>query len=306
MTNKKQSKMNKNGKSSTVITVGVIALVLILALIGAKTFGFLPQTALGTGVESPAGSGQYLATGATTVTVAGVDGLQQGTSVGSTKLASINGAAYVSGFTTASPGNKVDLLLVNGTGYHNAFIKGYVVPAAASDTVPASFNGHGSVTVTVFNTNNQVIDGSATNQTVATGGSYTMAIRMDGQDKKNTQDMRCILEASNGAKMDKVTLNFPGAVSVGTSKPNWYTLSSSSSEVYVYDIPAIVSSASVSGTIAVTTATAQSLAGTNLIISCNTKEFFLDSTTGKVAFDVEDSLGNKQSIASYSKTIAFS
>lgn len=301
--------MNKSGKSSTIITVGVVALVALLAVIGLKVFGFLPQTALGgTTVDNGIAPGTYLATGSTTLSIAGVDAFNQGTSVGSSSRISTNGAAFTSGVTTASPGNKLSILLINNSiaGYHNAYIPSHTVPAAATDVIPVTFNKNASVTITIFNTNNQVIDGVGTNQTVAAGGTYTMAVRMDGTADASTQDMNCIFESNNGTASDKVTFSVPGAQYIGTSKPNWYTLEGTNSEVWVYKMPPIADAASVSGTIQITSATGKNLDNGALKMSCYTYDFFLDSATGKVAYDVEDSLGALQSMASYTKTAYFS
>lgn len=298
--------MNKTGKSNKIITVGVIALVLLLAVIGAKVFGFLPQTALGNNGGNGGSGVPYISTGSTALSLAAVDALKTGTSVGTSNKISVNGAAYTAGITSASPNNKLGIL-VNASGYHNQYVKDYVVPNSPTAVIPVSMNKNSSgVTTTIFNTNNLVVNGVATNQTVAVGGAYTMPIRFDGSSLETTQAMRCIIEASNGTAADKVTFNVAGASYIGNSKPNWYTLSGTNSDIFVYDMPEVANAASIPGTIQITSASGTTLAASSLKVSCFSKEWFIDTNDGQVKFDVEDSLGTRQSAFALTSTVQFS
>jgi hypothetical protein len=251
---------------------------------------------------------QYIVSSSTALSYAGVDALSPGTTVGSISYTSVNGGPFVTGITTASQGDTLAILLVNGTTYHSVSIPSNTVPAGkTTDVITANFYANASVSITVFNTNGVAItnNGGATNQTVATGGAYNMNVRLDGQDKKSTQDMRCVLESSDGSKADTVTLSGLGASYIGMAKPSSYTLAGANSQVWVYDISPITGATSSSGTIAVTSKTSQSLTGTKVIMQCFTKEYYIDSTTGKVAYGMEDSLGNLKSWASYKFTVYF-
>lgn len=253
---------------------------------------------------SPTGGGSPIVTSATTLTFASVDALSPGTSLTGTSNIAVNGAAFKTGITSASGGDVLDVLLTNLT-YHASVIKGYIVPTSkASVVIPAPMYKNASVTMTVFNTNNLAMtDGGNVNQTVVTGGSYNLAIRIDGQDKASTGDMRCILEASDGTKAQLVTLTgLGGATYVGMSKPSSYTLGGTSAQIWVYDVPAIVGAVSPTGTISITSQTSQTLSTTYLKVACRTKENFIDSNTGKLAYDIEDSLGTSKSGAQYSFT----
>jgi len=299
--------MNKNGKGNAVIVIVALALVVIAASLVYQS-GFFSQTALGSSIKQGGTTATpYISSGSTALTISGIDSQQGGTSVGSTSSIQVNGNGFSTGVTTASPGDTLDLLLVNTTAYHAVYISGHKVPASPTDVIGAKFKGNGTVTVSMFNTDNAKITsgGTGTNQTVASGGAYTMNIRLDGTDKKDTQDMTCILESSNGAKMDKAILNVPGATFVGQAKPSFYTLAGTGSALWVYDIPAIVGAQSVTGTVYVASKTGQSLTTTYLNVKCYPKEYFIESTTGKVNFAIEDASGTLKSMAIYSTQTYF-
>ena len=301
--------MNKTGKTGTLLTVGVIALLAILGFIAYSIY--VPQTALGGQANVGAGDIGYISTGATTLTFVPVDALQSGTSVATTNWVGVNGGDFKSGVTSASPNNELEILFVNDTQYHNAYVKGLKVPAAPTFTINsaqgAKLLGNATVTLTMFNTNNDVMDesGAATNQSMSTGSSANMALRLDGQDKKSTQDMVVVLEASDGTKIDKLVLSGPGAKYIGMAKPTSYTLAATTSQIWVYEVPAIEGAVSVNYVIGALSKSGQDASGTYFKVSFITKDYFIDSVTGKVGYAIEDSLGTSQSMAKYSFTDYF-
>jgi hypothetical protein len=256
---------------------------------------------------TPQSGTEYISTGSTTLSFVSTDALQPGTTIGGTGWVGVNGGNLKSGVTAVNPIDNLEILFVNNTAYHNVYITGHSVPKAPTDPIGVAAKGNASISLTMFNTNNQVLDanGASTNQSVTTGGSYNMQIRMDGQDKKSTNDMVCILEASDGTKADKMTLNGFSASYKGMAKPSSYTLIGSTSAIWVYDVPAIEGAVSPTGTIGITSKTSQTLAGVQFKVTCRTKEYFIDSITGKVVYDIEDSAGTAKSMASYSFTDYF-
>ena len=117
--------------------------------------------------------------------------------------------------------------------------------------------------------------------------------------------MIVILEASDGTKVDKLTLSGTGVEYLGMAKPSSYSLAGSSSQVWVYKVPAIEGAVSVNYVVGALSKTAQDTSGTYWKFTARTKENFIDSVTGKVAFDIEDSLGTSQSLATYSASYYF-
>lgn len=297
-------------KTSTTLTFVALAAILLLGIMSYAVFFKTSNTELAGQTNAGTSGVGYISTGATTLTVVGTDKLSPGTSVTGTSLISTDGASYVSGTfsISGSPNQVLNILLVNNSaaGYHNTVADGVKVPTSPTGVIDAKFVKNASITINVFNTNSVLTTSTGTvNQTVTTGGAYNMKIRLDGQDKASTQDMRCILESSTTADMDKISLSGLGAVYVGMAKPASYTLAGANSQVWVYDIAAVEGAVSPEGTIAAASKTSKTLAGNYMKITCNTKEYFLDSTTGKVVYDIEDSLGNAKSMASYTDTVYF-
>ena len=245
----------------------------------------------------------YISTGATGFSFVGSNALQGGTSVTPTTYVSTNGGAYSSSIVSGTPGDTVDLLFTS-TGYHSVFLPGVAVATEPTQNFNVKFYQNGTVTTTIFNNNDdKLYDTAGTgNQTVVSGGTYNMRIRLDGQDKKSTNPMRCILEASNGTAMKSMTLSGLGAVFKNKEKPSSYALNGSDSEVWVYDIDAITGAVSPGGTIGVQSETGMSLADSRFKIDCYTKESFIDTETGDVMVGIEDSQGTLQSLAHYQFT----
>lgn len=297
--------MAKPNTTTMLLTFLVIGL---LAVAGFAVWGFTKQEALGSSQDNEQGG--YISTGATTITVVGSDALSTGTAVSGITKVQVNGIGAYStdDFTlSASPKDKLNVLIQNSTTYHNALISAFEVPSAPTGVLGANLKKNATVTMTVFNTNGDVMDasGALINQTAATGGSYNMKIRIDGQDKASTNDMVCILESSDGTKADKMTLSGFGAVYKGMSKPSSYTLIGSTSAIWVYELPAIEGAVSPEGVIGITSKTGQDLSTTQFKITCKTKEHKLDSITGLPIYDIEDSAGTAVSMATYSFTDYF-
>ena len=246
----------------------------------------------------------YISTGATAFSFVGADAFESGTTVKLTSYVSVNGGLYDSSVTSGSPGDKISLLFDN-TSYHAVYLPDVTVDTAPTQTFNVKLNKNASITVTGFNNNNDklVSNGAlAVNQTVTSGGSYNLKVRMDGEDKKSTNPMRCIIEASNGTAMKSMSLSGLGAKFVDKSRPASYTLAGSDSELWVYDIDAITGAMSSEGTIGVVSESGKDLAGSHFIFHCYTKEDFVDTTTGVVMNGIEDSTGTLKSIAHYSFT----
>lgn len=285
---------------------GIFLSVLVIAVVVVLVVFLKPAQLSAVGGSNPT-TGQptnSIITSSTALTFSAVDKGNAGTAVGTTNQIRVNTAPYTTGITTASQGDSLKVLMVNNTGYHNGYVE-HVVAGKTTDSVVGQLNKNASITITVFNQNNNVMDTTNYNQTVATGGSYTLAVAVDGQDKASTQDMVCILDESATSKTDKVQLTGLGAVSAGTAVPKWYSLQGATSAVWVYNVAPISGAGRNTGSIIVQSASGQSLAGTSLKLTCATKEYFLDSYTGEVAYDVADSQGTAKYMASYTKTLYF-
>lgn len=246
-----------------------------------------------------------------TLTWTGTDRLKPGTSISPSARVSANGgpfqAATASGASTFTAGHNLKLLF-NVSGYHPVVVDAGVVPTQGPMVVPVTMLANASITITGKNTNGEVmvVNGGATNQSVSTDSSANMEIRFDGQGYKGTGPMLCVLEASDSTSIQELTLNGNGASFRGREKPASYTLAGTGSAIWVYDVPSIEGSVSPTYIVGMTSKSGQDASGDYFIISCMTKESFIDSVTGQLVQDaIEDSAGTAQHLAKYSAKYYF-
>lgn len=264
-------------------------------------------------------------TGSTTLNFVNTDAFAQGTGSGGTTQISVEGAPYSTGITTASKYQKLNILITNGSTYHNAVYDGdtttgtigtFVVPDSATVPIPMKFNRNSSLTMSVLNTNGVAVltntNGlknvtGATNQSISAGQSFSLGVIMDSLQDRSTQDLRCILEASSKTNTTSVVLSGFGAKYVGSSTPTSYVTMGTNSKVWVYDIDAFdnVKGTHKTGAIQVQTASGKSMQEDNLAIDCLSKEWFLDSYDGKVKYDIENYQGTRQSLLESKYTVEF-
>lgn len=325
-------------------TTGVILVVLLsLILVGGVGFGVYyfagnSQNTLSGSDQNIDGSGITLVTTDPVIQIAGTDLQQGGTAVTGSAQVATNGNGFTSatlGTTTAKVGQTLDILIVNNTAYHNAYygkdVSGddnVVQKDANGDTVANSinvkpgtfpigvkFNKNGSLaTDNIYSTTGVVMTtGGATNQTdLGNGASYNFKNEMAMGSLLSTQDMSCVVEVTAGVNLtapNGITMSLNGANIAPklTARPQWYTLVGGvDSVVYVFDVPALSSTATQQFYIGVNTKSTGRLPATSSVIrTCYTKEYFIDSQTGKVAYDVADSLNAIKSMASYTKRFYF-
>jgi len=240
------------------------------------------------------------------ITYAGFNEYLVGTSVGVTAYTKVDSDIIKTGVTSANPGQSLKVLLVNDTTYHNAVVE-KAVTCLPNIPVSTGLKANASITVSMYNTDgDKMTNAGGVNQTVATGGTYNLKIRMDGQDKASTNDMVCILEASDKAKFNNVILNGFSAVKQG-EVPSFYTLGGVGASTFVYTVAPIEGANSYEGIIQVSSKSGQSLATEDLTISCYTKEYFLGAD-GNIQYDVEDTSATSSTstfMAKYSYQIFF-
>lgn len=251
------------------------------------------------------------------INIAGVDAYLGGTTVSASAQASINGGAFASttlGSSKTKVDNTIELFLTNGTSYHNMYVNvGKVAPS--SFPVQLKFNKNSTVTETIATTTGLPISngGGSQNQTdFGNGISYNMKDTMTAAALTTTQDMTCVFEltaGSNASTTPSGVLYGPyngAALPVKANSANWYTGSGVDSKMYFFDIPALSNGATAEYNINVNAkSTGRFGAGTKLIKSCYTKEWFIDSKTGKATYDVADGEGVIKSLAKYSYTVYF-
>lgn len=276
--------------------VGVIVLVLAYVAFSQGWIGNFG------GDNDNGGSGTTVITAATTETIAGSDAMNPGTVVSGTTSVSVNGGTFVTDdfSVSTSPGEALEILVVNNTAYHNAVLT-KTVPNAVTDRIDAKLYKNATVTITVYDQFTSLdASGASSNATMASGESKNLDVYLQGTTEQSTQDMVCVVETSDNTKVEEVILAGAGATKTTRGKPSSYTLLGTSSSVWVYDMAPIDSSAKKSYTLTIKSKAGQDASSTQFKVACLTKEHFLDSRTGKLAYDIEDSSGTLKSMASYS------
>jgi hypothetical protein len=225
-------------------------------------------------------------------------------------------SSVVLGTDTAVVGQTVGLLAINNTQYHNAYLAPFTV---ASNSFPVSmkFNKNATVTENMYPSTGgtaytNAVGGFVTNITALGAGTpYTIKDDMNANALTSTQDLVCLIEIRNGTALSSGTpygVTLDGANPFSTSKPSFYTLNSSTSAVFLFNVAAMSDSIIKSHTITVNTASNKAIAASAgdvpfLIKTCYTKEWFLDPS-GVPTYDYVDTYGALKSIAQYRYEIA--
>lgn len=296
---------NKTGKGETkaaIWVLGAVVLFLLYIAFGGKIGGTASVST--TGVPGEVSNGGIVVNAAIpTVAYAAVDKFQPSTTVGSyTQTVFKNGQLQSTAPTTASVGDKLEVLFVNGSTYHSG-VASYVVSGGAN-TVPAQLKANGSLTISLRNTNGQVMSNSltgATNQTstASNGETLDLEIRMNGQNLKSTNDLVLVLETNSSTKYDMTatgtTLNIKDAKVSSRGVPASYSTLAGGA-IKVYEISAFEDGNVNIGTLHLQAKAGQTLANTRFVLTAYSREHFVDPVNG-LQYDIEDSNGVLKSIA---------
>ena len=306
--------MNKKAKTSGLAVFGVIAIVGVFILLMVIAFGgklgITGQSVVSTTGAEPStttgGAGVTVYGANPTVTYASTDAQQPSKVVGGTQTVWLNGQLQSSAPSSASVGDKLTVLFINGTAstasYHNAKVVDYVVKGGAN-VVPITSDANGTLTVQLRNTNGVVMTsgGTGTNQssTASNGETLNLEVRMNGQSLASTGDLRCYVEVNSSTKYDMsatgTSLSIKDASVQNVAAPKGYsTLAGGSYKAY--DISAFKDGNINIGTLNLKAATGQTLAGTKFIVTCYGKEWFNDQLYG-LTYGIEDSSGTSKAIA---------
>lgn len=315
---KTMKKMNKKGLIPVAVWIILALLVVYLAVPGVMTSVNNLFKQPGTGVSE---------TTINTVNplwaVSAIDKQSSGTDVTVTIRASTDDGGFTTvttGTTTQVQGQTIDVLFTNNTHYHNAILKDVKI---ASTTFPLTvyLDKNASVTENIYSTTGSVLSNSVgawiTNQTdLGNGATYNLKDEMQAASLTSTNDMLCVVEVVAGTNVSTspvgaILTGGSGATSAGNYKPSWYSVNSSNSAVYLFDVKPLSTSATQTFNLQLNSkstgrfsATAGP-AGPSVIKTCYTKEWFIDSNTGKLTYDVADTSGTLMSIANYRYQFAF-
>lgn len=299
--------MDKKGASKNLIWL--LAIVVIGYLL--YTSGALNGLLGGTSTQTT----QNIITTNPTISFAGVDAQQIGTTVGNKYYAHVADGAEGFGAantpTTAVPGQVITFLLENATSYHNIKLDALEI-VATSFPKTVKFSKNATVTENIYTTTGLVLANGVTtgqNQTdLGNGASYNLKDEMTANALTETQDMVCVIELTVGtnASTSPVGATYGGKQPFSQAKPVWYSTAGTASNVYLFEQPSISNSQTVTNNILLTAkSTGRFVADSRMIKTCYTKEYFIDPTSGTIVYDIADSQGTLKSMASYKYSIYF-
>ena len=307
--------MNNKGKSMFVPVVVVIGLLLLgLAVYGIFQIKPAEQTFTG-GTDTGGGiGGTTIVTTNPVISVAAVDNQALGTTVGNSIQYSVAGGGWQTASSTSlAPGTNVQLFVTNGTTYHNAAVPSFAV-TTSSFPLALRMNKNATVTENMYTTTGLVLTNSAgtantQNQTdLGNAATYNIKDEMQANALTSTQDMVCVVEisAGNNASTSPVGATYGGMQPTTTAKPVWYTAAGVNSNVYLFNMPALSSTATVTNNLQLTAKSNGRFGATSYVKkTCYTKEYFIDPVSGSVTYDVADSEGTLKSLASYTYQFYF-
>lgn len=274
--------------------VGIVVAVLVFAAFSQGWFG------LGT---TPVGPDNTIITSAVTLSTSGHDAFNRGTAVTGTAYTKRAGAEFATGITSLNSKESVDVLFVNGSTYHSAYLAGQA-SNAGDTTLPVAFSMKKNATVTmkVYDAFTEVTQTGTVNATIASAELKTLTLKIQGTAEQSTNDMVCFAETSDATKVDEIVLSGAGVTFKDTNKPSSVTALGVNSKVNAYNVAPIEDGNMREWSVQIKSKAGQDASGSTYRVLCKTKENFIDPVSGAASYDIQDSKGTAKSIASYSFT----
>lgn len=254
---KKATRLWSQGILGVVAILGVLAIVGVGGLAGLNTPATFGGVTLAvpeqTTQNAPVPQNQVCPEVSKTVTISGVDAYTS-VAVGGTHRYRINSnpAQTVSdaGTLTASPGDKIQVLYMNGSDGQNYFgdVLNYEVPCYGSAIASKTLYKNGTLTFDVYNRNGDIINGNAINQTMVAGDVFSLPTRLTGSYQRGYPFGGVIVAEYNSSQFDDVVVQLGGS-SVPT--PAWYTVSALDSVTKAYSVPALLTNGELNGQVVI-------------------------------------------------------
>lgn len=211
-------------------------------------------------------------------------------------LTLLNGAVQSGLPATVSPGDKVQVLWTNATGYSKIGDE-FTVPCKGTYVVTETTDliNNSALTVKLFNEDGDLLTNGAvgtTNSTIGAGGSQVYDFKLTVPSKNGHPDGLVLVEYPS-AKHSASDIN----VNMGGSKttcPSWYTVSSTAQSTSCFSVGSILDGDSKSGTISVQAKSGQNPAqGDAYIVHYLTKNAYFDDDASEFKIGFEDEDGNQ-------------
>lgn len=304
--------MNKQGKSNTLLTVGAVAMILViigLALNATGVIHLTQQTAYGAG-----GAGGNVNQGATcsgsnpSFNALGIDALVANQNVTPANYAYIVNEQYV-GSTYANPvqGANVEVL-ADPTGYLATTATVHSVACGPQD-VKFAFQNYANATVTIKTDTSKLVltnaaAGGAQNETAITGagGSRNWEVDLVGVNQKSTSKMFFYVElpaqSASNISGSGISMSCNGVTLPQVSIPGAIGSTGANAARAAFEVPSLDNGAQATCNVQVSTIGAKALSGA-VYTKIYAEQAFVDAD-GKLKFGVYDSNSNAVYQDSYS------
>lgn len=225
----------------------------------------------------------------TTVTLAAKDKFTSGASGGRhTYRVGDNGVIKDiadAGSFTASPGDKLQILWGNGsytTGNYFSQYQELNVPCQGTYEPVAELVQNGTLTFEVFNEEGNLIDTTGENETLANGDVVTLTSNLKGTFQRGFPLGGVMVVEYDPTYYDKITVDFGDTVTATT--PSYYSRSNTNNATVAYNIPAILGTNALGGTITIdvndNNNPAQSGGSQDVFLTFVPKNYFIDEDNG--------------------------
>jgi len=291
--------MNKQGKTSPAIIIGVITLIAIAGLIA---YG-VTQTQLGPKIR-PEPSTSPTACGVdTNIQLAVINAFSKGSSVSPTINAKINGGAtqVITSSTNLNPGDNVEILL-NASDYLDTILPKMTLECGQNSKTAEMYATDG-ITFRIFNSNNNLLtdsaSGGATNQS-SSSSPINLQVYLDSKVDQSSGNLVVVIESTNTTEVDSITLSGSGVESIDV--PEFYTVAGAGSVAKAFSVPAIMDGVSKDFTLTLNPETGQTIgSGENVIyVTAYSEQAYID-TDGTYKTGIENADGT----ATYEDTFDF-
>lgn len=196
------------------------------------------------------GTGEICAIEDTTVTLAALDALTNAPT-GGTHRYKIDGIAKTvadGGTFTASPGDLLDILYMNGSETQSKYFSKplqVTVPCKGTFVVPdVKLYSNGSVTIQVFNEEGNAVTADGVNESVAAGDVVNLDMNIKGENDKAQIYGGVIVAQFLNTFVDDVIVDLGG---VKTSTPQYYTVTNGTYSTKTYTVPPIIGTEKLEG-----------------------------------------------------------
>lgn len=205
------------------------------------------------------------------------------------------------GTLTASPGDKISVLWMNGSETPSIYFSAVadeVIACAGTQTLSANLYQNGTMTIEVYSEEANLIDGIATNESLANGDVVTLQAKLKGQYQRGFPYGGVIVAEYPLAVYDDVIVDFGGKL---VSRPTFYTQFNGSQTTKTYSVPALLNTDVLQGKVTIDVddtinPTADGM--NNITLTYYPNDYYVDNKNGGIysgpAVEDEDSTQTKK------------